>query len=1251
MNRISTYTLAAAALVLCTSAPAMAEPADDLDRAYEHLIVQIAEGVDLRALPAVYAIDELEDYLDADRVLEDRRRLASDPGIHPTIRAHVALKLAVDLMNRGDHAGADAVVAGAGFLTRFSVAGPFTANAQALGTALPPERGIRGDDVWTDGDHPVRWAEADRQDFAGYVNVAALVHPARSTTTFLSTTIHSPGNVRAVLWLGAAGAYRAWIGGRLVAEAPEEATAQPDARGWPIDLVAGPNVLVLKLAAGPSSPAPGFYARLTDRKDRPLAYQATPLAASVVSLVDGGRLRPLPSPAQTQARIASRERLRGPAPMPQIEARYLAGYLLWRFHADDPERPWTTLFEDGAEALRERLDQLDAVARAERRNDLATTAPGNGVEAMAPLWEVPTVTDTADRLAAVELAVRATADTPWTRTAGLRVQLAGRGAARIPPAWEELEQLRREVPGYWPAALLRAELESAFGFGTTGLARTRQLAVQHPRTPAVWRRHLRDLRTAKADTEEMAGLVHWLTFRAADGASRARLAELLRTYRRPEEAADLLRAGRALAPEAVGLTRLHAAALADADLLVEAAGMLAALSERRPRDATILLLRAGVEDRRDRPKEATTLLERALALEPFDEALRARIAHRLGSVPTEELSWLLPSTHPALKLPDCASQTCDQAAWDRAGAVVLVHQKIIRRHEDGRLTTVGQRAVAPRTDSGALRAATLDISFVPGRSIVEILVARRVRKRGGEVTGFRREDVRPDANTRGVYRQRATARITVPFVEPGDVVELVWRVSEVVAPTVGAEIFADLHYLQDRDPRLWSRYVVLGAPGLQHRVSKPAGASTPEVEVRADGDGLVLVARDAPAVRVEAHSAGRADIAAYVHVSSLHGWDALGSWYWNLVKDQIIVDDNVRQAAASATRSARSPEDIVGAAYEWVARNTRYVGLDFGDHSYLPYRTTETLARGFGDCKDKATLLKAMLSARDIPSHLVLVRTRQRGGIDPQVASLRAFDHVILWVPSVGLFLDPTSTWTGSKTLPSRLQGAPALIVLDGVRTEFTRLPRAVAAANILERRVVADLRSGSFRAELRATGNYAAGYGAVTTADPVASLQSRVGDEFGVRVTRAVLGPRPSLDDPYTARVVAQGAKWLTPGAAGRGRMRLGPPPELVATWADKPERTGPLRIPFAFSVATRIEVRLPRGARAKLSGLAKAEASDLGTYEVRVEQRGDVLTLDTRYSIETTAVSPTDYTRFRAFLARADKALGATIDLEGLP
>ena len=62
-------------------------------------------------------------------------------------------------------------------------------------------------------------------------------------------------------------------------------------------------------------------------------------------------------------------------------------------------------------------------------------------------------------------------------------------------------------------------------------------------------------------------------------------------------------------------------------------------------------------------------------------------------------------------------------------------------------------------------------------------------------------------------------------------------------------------------------------------------------------------------------------------------------------------------------------------------RSTHYVALEFGIYSYKPYPVTQIYARRFGDCKDKASLMIALLRAAGIEAEIALVRTRSLGDV------------------------------------------------------------------------------------------------------------------------------------------------------------------------------------------------------------------------------------------------------------------------------
>ncbi len=100
--------------------------------------------------------------------------------------------------------------------------------------------------------------------------------------------------------------------------------------------------------------------------------------------------------------------------------------------------------------------------------------------------------------------------------------------------------------------------------------------------------------------------------------------------------------------------------------------------------------------------------------------------------------------------------------------------------------------------------------------------------------------------------------------------------------------------------------------------------------------------------------------------------------------------------------------------------NTRYVALEFGIHGYKPYRVDRVLARRFGDCKDKASLIHTMLKVAGVDSRMVLLRMRTLGSLVEEPASLAAFNHAIVYIPKYEMFLDGTAEFHGDARAAQR---------------------------------------------------------------------------------------------------------------------------------------------------------------------------------------------------------------------------------------
>jgi len=89
--------------------------------------------------------------------------------------------------------------------------------------------------------------------------------------------------------------------------------------------------------------------------------------------------------------------------------------------------------------------------------------------------------------------------------------------------------------------------------------------------------------------------------------------------------------------------------------------------------------------------------------------------------------------------------------------------------------------------------------------------------------------------------------------------------------------------------------------------------------------------------------------------------------------------------------------DKIQSLYDYVSKNIRYVSLSFGLGRYQPHSAADVFANQYGDCKDKHTLLAAMLQAVNISSDAVLIPFFARSR--HVHASPSQFDHVITAVP------------------------------------------------------------------------------------------------------------------------------------------------------------------------------------------------------------------------------------------------------------
>ena len=165
----------------------------------------------------------------------------------------------------------------------------------------------------------------------------------------------------------------------------------------------------------------------------------------------------------------------------------------------------------------------------------------------------------------------------------------------------------------------------------------------------------------------------------------------------------------------------------------------------------------------------------------------------------------------------------------------------------------------------------------------------------------------------------------------------------------------------------------------------------------------------------------------HLALSTSPGWRALGLAYQERIGE--LDTSGLDELVARMQEGSPSPSELVDRAYRIARDELRYTGLELGEQAIVPYAPKDSLARGYGDCKDKATLLIALLSHVGIEAHLAILRAGPETDISPDLPGANGFNHAIAYVPSQDRFLDPTASYTAPDQLPPEASGRWALVI------------------------------------------------------------------------------------------------------------------------------------------------------------------------------------------------------------------------------
>jgi hypothetical protein len=494
--------------------------------------------------------------------------------------------------------------------------------------------------------------------------------------------------------------------------------------------------------------------------------------------------------------------------------------------------------------------------------------------------------------------------------------------------------------------------------------------------------------------------------------------------------------------------------------------------------------------------------------------------------------------------------------------------------------------------------------------------------------------------------------IQIPAADPGNIVGYKYETEE--SPLVLQKVwdFQDIHPVKD------AKFTLVLPPGWEY---KAWWRNHDEVQpVTAGANQWQWTLSEVKGLRSESRMPPWPGVAGFMLVNfypagaagtdrTFRDWPQMGAWYSSLTRGRREATPEIKQKVAALTANAKTPFEKMAAIAEFIQRDIRYVAISLGIGGFQPHSAAETFQHRYGDCKDKATLMSAMLKEVGIDSHYVIINT-ERGSVGKDSpAELHAFDHVILAIrlpegdpppslaatveiPKLGrvLYFDPTNTFVPFGQIGGYLQDNYGLLVAEagGELLALPRLPAASTGTN----------RKGTLR--LDAAGNFTGDFVEVHLGDAAWGqreyLKTVGKDSDKVKIVETLLSeslPNFTLtkasvenlnrnDQPFGFTYSVVGARY----AKTAGDLLLVRPRVIGVEASGLLERKEPRQFPVIFEGPQKdtdsFEITLPAGY--EVDDLPPPVDLDysFGSYHSKTEASGNVLKYTRTFEIKELSV-----------------------------
>ena len=367
---------------------------------------------------------------------------------------------------------------------------------------------------------------------------------------------------------------------------------------------------------------------------------------------------------------------------------------------------------------------------------------------------------------------------------------------------------------------------------------------------------------------------------------------------------------------------------------------------------------------------------------------------------------------------------------------------------------------------------TREVLYSSSNGVPQVLIARVISPDGTV------KNVAPaDILTAGVEDDETdvtdAGRLVVPFpgLSAGDVLDLVYDVDRTNILDGGWSL---RHRFGDQLPVREEILEMRVAEGVTVDICRAAWSDSGSHIVDHETQTHRWTLSDQEPLKWPVFCADTRQLDTWIGFSTYTSWSQAGAIYGDAFWPQAERTDSIGELARELTEGLTEISEHVSAIYAHVAENIGNVAIERDRGRLIPTPAAEVLRRGFGDCKDKVTLVIALCEAVGVDAQPALVSTRTRSVIRDDFVELGGFTHMVAFFPGVegGTFCDPTLGRTCPHALPVSMAGNLSLVIPRDGEAELVAIPAPSAAEHGFD--MVVDIRPlGDGKADIHIVGTY----------------------------------------------------------------------------------------------------------------------------------------------------------------------------------